>query len=290
MNEFRIISIEEFDADFVQNIRVKKPQPKAAPVSFIPEMIKTDTMPAEVETPVITEEPLDVYSSETPDIKYSAPEEDTSSHYFSKHADDEEKEKYDEPAPYIKSSKKKSKGGMLAGKIISIIMLCITVVTFLLGCFTSAFLNNGADIGGVSFNTQLRDISIGNDTIKEGALIISKKVATSEYTENLNRPVAVIVDGKETEGCDIMYIYSTKDVTIENAFVEVYDPISNQISSRLYSHSDVFGIVTHYIPFIGNLLSFAINNAILVCALFVLLIVFWCLIIVLISKNKKKYA
>ena len=95
------------------------------------------------------------------------------------------------------------------------------------------------------------------------------------------------VDGKTNEGCDIMYIYSSKDVSVDNATVEVYDPITNQISERLYSHSEIFGVVTHYIPLAGLLLSFAVNNAILVCALFVLLIAFWCMILVLIQKNKK---
>ncbi len=291
MNEFRIISIEEFDADFVQNIRAKKAQTKPAPQSFIPEMIKPESKPAE---PVFVapDKMKDIFSAEAPEDISSVSEEETSGKYFTKPADDEapeEDEFFSAPIPVEKSKKKKS-GGLLAGKIISIVLLCTTVVTFLLGCFVAVFLNNGADIGGISFNTQLRDITIGDDAIREGALIVANKIAPSEYAQNLNRPVALPVDGKPNEGCDIMYIYSVKDVTLDNAAVEVYDPISNQISERVYSHAEISGIVTHYIPLIGALLSFAISNAILVCALFVLLTAFWCLIIILISKSKKKTA
>lgn len=290
MNEFKILSIEEFDADFVQNIRIKKSLPKPAPQSFIPEMIKPETKPVEITSPVVSEDIQDIISSDTAIETESSPEEEEKpAKYFNKPAkDDSDDEDFTAPLPVEKQKKKKTGAGLLAGKIISIVLLCVTVVTFLLGCFTAVFLNNGADIGGSTFNAQLREIKIGDDSIKEGALIVSEKIEPNEYTENLNKPVAVPVDGKSNEGCDIMYIYSAKDVTIDNATIEVYDPISNQISSRVYSHSELFGIVTYYIPFAGSLLSFAISNAVLVCALFVLLAAFWCLIIILISKNRKK--
>lgn len=285
MNEFKILSIEEFDADFVRNIRVKKELPKPVPQSFIPEMIKTETKPVESEAPAPETEQMDI-------PLFDSPEEETAPKYFTKPAEDDsaDDEDFTAPLPVEKPKKKKSGAGLLAGKIVSIVLLCVTVVTFLLGCFVAVFLNNGADIGGVCFNAQLREITIGNDSINEGALVISKKISPDEYTQNINKPVAVPVDGKTNEGCDIMYIYSAKDVTIDNASVEVYDPISNTISSRVYSHSELFGIVTHYIPYAGALLTFAISNAILVCALFVLLAAFWCLIIILISKSRKKSA
>lgn len=292
MNEFKIISIEEFDADFVQNIRVKKQQPKPAPQSFIPEMIKTDAKPAEpakADTPVAAPQVIPT-QTEIPAEHEQIPGEEPEkpARYFKSPApaDDEIPEDMQEPDVPIVEKKKKS-GGLLAGKIISIILLCVTVVTFILGGFTAAFINKGTDIGGIRFNNQLRTITVGKDTIKEGALIISKEIAPDEYASNLNKPVAVPVDGKTNEGCDIMYIYSSKDVTIDNATVEVYDPITNQISGRLYSHSETFGIVTRYIPLAGLLLTFAVNNAILVGVLFVLLIAFWCMILVLIQKNKK---
>lgn len=291
MNEFKIISIEEFDADFVQNIRVKKQQPKPAPQSFIPEMIKPEVKPSEPATPVAPVVPQFIPTpTDTPAEPEPIPEKEPENpaRYFKNPdpADDEISEDIYEPDIPIVEKKKKN-GGLLAGKIICIILLCATVVTFILGGITACFINKGIDINGVRFNSQLRTISVGKDTIKEGALIISEEIAPDEYAANLNKPIAVSVEGKVKEGCDIMYIYSSKDVSVDNATVEVYDPITNQISERLYSHSEIFGVVTHYIPLAGLLLSFAVNNAILVCALFVLLIAFWCMILVLIQKNKK---
>lgn len=283
MNEFKIISIEEFDADFVQNIRVKKSQVKSAPQSLIPEMIKPEAKPIEDEqifVPAKKEEDIVIYPSE----------DEKQPKFFNRPSAEitDNEEDFSAPLPVEKPKKKTSKSGILAGKIISIIMICITSVTFLLGCFTSIFLNNGSDIGGVRFNTQLRTIAVGDDTIKEGALIISKDITPDEYSSNLNKPVAVPVEGRANEGCDIMYIYSAKYVTADNASVEVYDPISNQISSRVYSHNELLGIVTHYIPFVGLLLNFALSNAILVCALFILLTAFWCLLLVLMIKKRNK--
>lgn len=290
MNEFKIISIEEFDADFVQNIRVKKPQVKTAPQSFIPEMIKPEAKPVEAEPTFAPVDKEDNFVFDPSDDTVSSSEEENSPRYFNRPAATKtvDEEDFSAPLPVEKPKKKIGKSGILAGKIISIVMICITAVTFLLGCFTAIFLNNGADIGGIRFNSQLRTIAVGIDTIKEGALIISKDIAPDEYSSNLNKPVAVPVDGRTNEGCDIMYIYSAKDVATDNATVEVYDPITNQISSRLYSHNELLGVVTHYIPFAGLLLNFALSNAILVCALFILLTAFWCLILILVMKKRNK--
>ena len=49
-----------------------------------------------------------------------------------------------------------------------------------------------------------------------------------------------------------------------------------------------YGIVTNYIPVLGGLLHFAMDNVILVCILFVLLAALWCLILVLIENKKPK--
>ena len=85
MNEFKIISIEEFDADFVQNKRVKKQKPKAAPVSFIPEMIKPESKPAETEAPIDADEPKKSAPSESPASETpKAPAEEKPSKYFTK--------------------------------------------------------------------------------------------------------------------------------------------------------------------------------------------------------------
>ena len=282
MDEFRILSIEEFDADFVQKKRVKKAVTEPPKQSLIPELAKNES-DNNIQAPVVedkTEKP------ETPLFYVD----------FDKEDDEAESEQNEVIVPVAEtddkkteksSGSKKSKRGILAGKIISIILLCLTVVVFFLGCFVSVFINNdGVDIGGVSLNSQSRDIIIGEDTIKEGALIISKKIEASDYSANINKAVAVPVEN--ISGCDIQYIYSVENISVNECIITGYDPETNHINDVGVSSVDCYGVVTHYLPAVGGIVVFAMNNAILVCALFVLLAALWCMLLVLFEKNKKK--
>lgn len=181
-----------------------------------------------------------------------------------------------------KAPKKKKNGGALAGKIITIILLAATVITFVLGCFVTIFLdNNGSDIGGICFNTMGQDIeTVG---VKKGDLIISKKAEISEYVNN----GLIAVPNTNLEGCDIQSIqrvstYSTNDAEITTVAMQNGIGYENTVMA-----SSCYGIVTSYIPGLGNLLNFAMDNAILVCVLFILLSAFWCLLLVLIEKQAK---
>ena len=181
-----------------------------------------------------------------------------------------------------KAPKKKKNGGALAGKIITIILLAATVITFVLGCFVTIFLdNNGSDIGGICFNTMGQDIeTVG---VKKGDLIISKKAEISEYVNN----GLIAVPNTNLEGCDIQSIqrvstYSTNDAEITTVAMQNGIGYENTVMA-----SSCYGIVTSYIPGLGNLLNFAMENAILVCVLFILLSAFWCLLLVLIEKQAK---
>ena len=101
-------------------------------------------------------------------------------------------------------------------------------------------------------------------------------------------PVALPVGGVENEGCIIRYVYSAEPLIDDEVNVQTYHPETNEIAPEKYADSETFGIVKFYIPFVGGIILFAINNAILVCALFVLMAAFWCLLLVLIEKNSKK--
>ncbi|MBR2868776.1 MAG: hypothetical protein IKB88_06915 [Clostridia bacterium] len=282
MDEFRILSIEEFDADFVQKKRVNKTVTQPPKQSLIPELAKNEsdnksqTVDAEVKPETTETSFLNVnFENETDEIESEESEVITSEEKTS----DKKSEK--------SSESRNSKHGILAGKIISIILLCVTVVVFFLGCFVSVFINNdGVDIGGICLNSQVRDIRIGEDTIKEGSLIISKKIEASDYTANINKPVAVPVEN--TPGCDIQYIYSAENISEYECVITGYDPETNHINDIGVSSVDSYGIVTHYLPAAGGIVVFAMNNAILVCALFVLLSALWCMLLVLFEKNKKK--
>lgn len=183
--------------------------------------------------------------------------------------------------------KKKSKGA-LAGKIISIILLAATVVVFVLGCFVSIFLDNGgSNIGGICFNTMSGDLEVtGVSPVSKGDLIISKKVEPGEYAAG----DMIAVPSASLSGCDIHVINSVNNLGLDDAELITSDITnSNQMPCTIVA-STCFGIVNSYIPAIGGLLSFAIENAILVCILFVLLAAFWCLLLVLLEKSGKTSA
>ena len=186
----------------------------------------------------------------------------------------------------VESAPQKKNKGALAGKIISIILLAATVVVFVLGCFVSIFLDNGgSNIGGFCFNTMSADIlkSNGKKLVSKGDLIISKMVEPDEYVaEEL-----LCVPSATTSGCDIHMINSASALGLEDAEIFTTDITnSNQLPYTMLA-SDCYGIVKSYLPAVGGLLSFAIENAILVCILFVLLAAFWCLLLVLLEKSGK---
>lgn len=294
MNEFKILSIDEFDALFVKELRVPKAAPPKISSGLIPEIIKTENDTASDLTQTNITDDVSSFSEEKKSDSAEEIKSDSeiiTSVSFSSDSDNNNADIFEavDEVEITETQKKKNNGGYLAGKIVSVVMLCVTAVTFLLGCFVSVFLNNnGLDIGGICFNNQTREITVGSDTIKENSLIISKNIDSSEYIDNLNKPVAVPVDSGRTAGCDIMFLYSVGTASENDVEIEVYDPMTNEISNESYLASECFGIVTHYIPAVGGILLFAINNAVLVCALFVLLAAFWCLLLVLIEKNAKK--
>lgn len=297
MEQFKLKSIDELDLEFVNNSRGQKAQTNE-PKSLIPEISKNEPVKRSDETigaHYFTKpaQPLDeqpIYTPETQAPKKKArplvPIGQTPSPYAPVGAIEEENLDFSD-ANYgeakVDNEKKKSSKGVLAGKIISIVLLCATVVVFLLGCFVTIFLdNNGTDIGGMCFNTMGQDIEALE--VSKGDLIISKKLEASEYTVG----DLIAVPSSYFEGCDIQSI----------SYVSAYSPDSAQITTTAmsggvgYSNSvtsaNCYGVVSSYIPALGGLLSFAMENAILVCILFVLLAAFWCLLLVLLEKSSSK--
>ena len=293
MEQFKLKSIDELDLDFVNSSRSPK-APASETKSLIPEM-ETSAAPKADDTigAQYFSKPAanSVYAPDEQGQKKKArplvPIGQTPSPYTPVGAQAENKEaisiseddfddsNIDDNAP------KKSSKGALAGKIISIILLCATVVVFLLGCFVTIFLdNNGTDIGGICFNTMGQDLDIG---VSKGDLIISEKLEAAEYKIQ----DYVVVPSTSFEGCDIqkvqsIYPYSTESVQLTTA------TISGNINT--VPSANCYGVVVSFIPGVGGLLSFAMENAILVCILFVLLAAFWCLLLVLIEKSTEKPA
>ena len=166
MEQFKLKSIDELDLDFVQQ-RDGKPEQPSAPApqqsSLIPEISK-DKPAAVDERPhryfKKTADQFDdttIYkpfgqsenTSRSADTSYApigAVDETAQPTVPDFGADDYGKVEVEKPA---KAKKGKSGKGILAGRIISIVLLCATVLTFVFGCVISIFINNnGTNLAG----------------------------------------------------------------------------------------------------------------------------------------------
>lgn len=296
MDQFKLKSIEELDLDFVSSFNVKASAENNEQPSLIPEINKEELKNVSSESNAVSyfkkpaksldEEPE--YNPQTETQKTPrplVPIGQNKSVYSPVGAPEEEEEElvFDQETEYgdvtVKLPAKKSKGA-LAGKIISIILLAATVITFVLGCFVTIFLdNNGTDLGGMCFSTLSADVEqIG---LSKGDLVISKKAEISEYSSN----EIIAVPSLSESGCDIHVINYVNSFSSEEAEFATTNITSGSSYASSVMATNSLGIVSNYIPVLGGLLTFAMENAILVCILFVLLSAFWCLLLVLIEKS-----
>ena len=302
MDQFKLKSIDELDLEFVSNIRETVATAEKKIVSAVPHQAPAESTAKSDETvsagyftkpvqslddnvtysPVQEKKPAPVSTTDKADAEYTpvgATEHKQTNAPFVPNINYGEAET-DEDEPKAKKSK-----GALAGKIISIILLAATVIVFILGCFVSIFLdNNGSNIGGLCFNTMSTDLDVtGISPVSKGDLIISKIIQPGEYETG----DMIAVPSLTTEGCDIHIINAVNPLGIEDAeFITNDITNQSQMSNTVYA-SNCYGVVNSYIPAVGGLISFAIENAILVCILFVLLAAFWCLLLVLLEKSAK---
>ncbi|MBR3779937.1 MAG: hypothetical protein IKK63_01890 [Clostridia bacterium] len=305
MEQFKLKSIDELDLEFVSATRGQNQPVNKEPASLIPEISKTENKPKPEDTigehyfkkPVaVPVQDNPIYSPmgepEKKKPRPLVPIGQKPSPYVPVGAKAEKEQteeeildfsdaNYGEAKIEDQSKKTKKNGGVLAGKIISIVMLCVTVVTFILGCFVTIFLDNsGTDIGGLCFNTMSHDIE--NLEVSEGDLIISKKCDVTEYTPG----DYISVPASGLSGCDIQVLTSVSVYSEDNASLSV-TPVSSSGYPYTLPSASSFGVVVRFIPALGGILRFAMDNAILVCILFVLLSAFWCLILVLMERSSK---
>lgn len=305
MEQFKIKSIEEFDLDFITMLNE---QSKASAESEPEDLLSADLSldkpeeqdnempveggyfkktasdfnvepefdPAPRDEVVKTPRPLVPIGQNSAYSPVGAPAEPI---YEEDFGDNDEEEK---------STKEKSGAGALVGRIISIILLASTIVVFVLGCFVTVFLDNsGSDIGGFCLNTMSADVidSNGEKIVSKGDLIISKKVDANEYTSGA---MIAVPSASVNERCDIHIVNSVNSYYSENAEISTTDITSPQHYTATIMSSDSYGTVNSYVPVLGGLLHFAMDNVILVCVLFVLLAALWCLILVLIENKRPK--
>ncbi len=300
MDQFKLKSIDELDLEFVSATRGQSASITKETKSIIPEISKDEPAKETVSSiyfkaPAVApvqDNPIYTPAGE-PEVKKPrplVPIGQKPSPYAPVGAVEESQNEevldfsdanYGEAKIEEKPAKAKTSRGVLAGKIISIIMLCATVITFILGCFVTIFLDNsGTNIGGVCFNTMSTDIDVLG--VSEGDLIISKKLNANEYT--FGNLVSVPASG--ISGCDIQTVTNVSVFSETDASLTV-SPVTNPSYSYNIQASTCYGVISSYIPALGGILNFAMDNAILVCVLFVLLSAFWCLILVLMERTAK---
>jgi len=273
MDEFKLRSIEEFDSDFAEESKASAGQKETAPVkaTLIPEVNPgEETGKVEITTLYQAES-----MSDNPDMPLVI-------------------NRFGEEEPEVsKPAKAKSGPGKIIAKIAVICALALTVAVFLLGCFVSVFLdNNGSDLKGYTFNTLASQTSLSNTTLKKGDLIIAKKVTGGGYQDGayVAVPTALVKEnGEQVKGCDI--VVATGSVQVgDNLQITTRRPGDAFGAVATYASSATYGQVDRYIPGIGGIVSFAMDNAILVCALFLMLAALFICLLVLIDKvgGKKK--
>ena len=282
MDKFVIKDIDDFDLEFSREIGTSAPAAEnyAAPISA--ENIGSPAPASNTYQPAPAGEPAPAqtgFQVDIPDENQDAAEKKPFSLFDG--IDDEED---DEP-------KAKGSKGALAGKIVSIVMLALTVVVFILGCLVSVFLdNNGASLAGMTFNSVTEDIDMGNDNIiGKGSLVIGHAFTYQEASDMINNgeDVYLAIGSATGEGCNIAGLIGVIPGYQEDEFqLTVYD-VTTGYQSTINS-SDCYGEASNYFPAVASIINFAMNNAILVCILFVLLAALWCLVLILIEKSGAK--
>ncbi len=308
MNEFRILSIDELDEEFVTKLRV--PSEASEAKTLIPEFVKTENEVSGNEDstyaePIInqTANIINEYLSSDPKpVTHPTQIKDENGMrpiiplgqgkpFYSPDGNISEPKALREEDFEINDKPQKQKGykGLIFARIFCIIMLVSTLLTFISGCFVSVFLNNSIiDLKGISFNTLAVDVTLTEEKLNAGDLIISKRYDYESYCENLNRPLAVPVEGAENSGCIIEYIENVSEGDDGSAEITTYDPVTGKPLKKIYNSEHTYGVVLYYVPLVGSILNFALNSPILICVLFVLMIAFWCLLMILVEKTIKK--
>lgn len=264
-NKLSLRSIDEFDADFAADISKKIAEEKAKN-SLIPEISSTSDDNEE--------------SGYSKYFEHSASDYENGAIYSSgginKNISEEDFENYEYDDQNANGGSKLLK----AGKIAAIIMLALTVLVFVFGCFISIFLdNNGTSIAGYCFNTLETDVEKLN--LSKNDLIISKKLEISEYRVKDTIAVPAVSGG---EGCDIQIISTDIEIPPEGDIIISTVDINEGLPCAVLSENN-YGIIKLYVPSLGGIISFAMHNAIIVCILFVLIAALWCVLLILLEKK-----
>ena len=282
MDDFILRSIDEFDSLFVEERKAREAQAKRAD-SLIPQMEaapQTDAEPIEIDflglDGDIPAQPVDEAPAQeaTPftQLYESKDMSEKSPNPFLMNYDD------------VQEDKPQKSAGALAGKIIAIVLLAASVCVFIFGCFLSVFLDNTArSLGKYTLNTQSADVEINGADLKKGDLIIAEKIGADGY----NSGDYVAVASTTSNGCDIMVVNAVEPSSEDNCRLQLVNAANLSGVTVTYDSKDTLGRVNFYIGKLAGLIGFAINNAILICLLFLFLVALLLLVVILIDKSQE---
>ena len=303
MDDFRLLSIDELDELFLAE-RKKNEAPAPAKDSLIPDMEQNapeeidllggfdfdsgESAQPETFTPVAPAVPVAPAAPAAPAVAPPAP-----LYASPKMSEESIDELIDDPAKkaaeiYAETKEedeeeKKSSAGVIIGKGICIAVLVLTVLVFIFGSFVSVFLDTQRTLGKYVFSTQAVDITGVeglNVNLKHGDLIISEKIAGSEYKKNDLVPVP----SATAAGCDLTVVdeaLPTGTDSVELSLLNMANP--NGMPVR-YSSDKVCGRVVYYVPAIAGLIGVALQNTVLVIIIFIIIAILCCALFILIDK------
>ena len=310
MDDFKLLSIDELDELFVSE-RKKNEAPAPAKENLIPDM--EQNAPEEIDllgsfdfdepqsaapeafTPAAPAAPVAPAAPAAPAAPVAAPPAPL---YASPKMSEESIEQLiDDPAKkaaeiYAETKEedeeeKKSSAGVIIGKGICIAVLALTVLVFICGSFISVFLDTQRTLGKFVFSTQAVDITGVeglNVNLKQGDLIISEKIAGSEYKKNDLVPVP----STSATGCDLTVIDEALPTGTENVELSLVNMANPNGMPVRYSSDKVLGRVVYYVPMIAGLIGVALQNTVLVVIIFIIIAIICCALFILIDKSRSR--
>ncbi len=309
MEEFRLLSIDELDELFVAE-RKKREAPAPAKDSLIPAMEQNAPeeidllggfdfdsdesaqpdafVPAQPVAPAVAPAPAAPAVAPPPPLYASPKMSDESLEPLLDNEDPAKRaaEIYAETKEEEKEEKKSSPGAII-GKGICIAVLVLTVLVFICGSFISVFLDTQRSLGKYVFSTQAADITGVeglNVNLKQGDLIISEKIAGSEYKKNDLVPVP----SATAAGCDLTVVDEALPADGDNVQLSLVNLAAPNGIPLKYSSDKVLGKVVYYVPMIAGLIGVALQNTVLVIIIFIIIAVLCCALFVLIDKMQSR--
>ncbi len=313
MEEFKLKSIDEFDELFVAGRNKKESAPAKPKSSLIPQMEEpaeidllagfdsdtgeeTVTVPAGDSIPGFAPvgavppapsapavaPPAPLYAS--PRMSQTDVRPPVSKPLYQDPQADTGEDDYDDE-PEIKQS-----AGAYIGKAIAVIMIVLTVLVFIFGCFLSIFLDTQRNLGKYSLHTQSVDITdeqVSYGKIAKGDMIIAEKTDIDSYVHD----DFITVPSGDAPGCDIALLDSIETTEDGVTYLNLKSTANLNGQPQPCNADTVYGKVAFYVPMLAGLLGFALSNSVLFILLFIAIVIIWSLVIVFIemSQKMKKY-